>query len=95
MFVCLRFVFVFLCGCVFVFFCVCVSVLVRLCFCVFLLVFFPQTVWLTPGVLTVVVKGRGARSEVANGFRRYFRAFVLRCAFFLVILVLSEWRRAA
>ena len=40
--------------------------------------FFPQAVWLTLGVLTVVVKGRGARSEVANGFRRNSRAFDVR-----------------
>ena len=57
--------------------------------------FLPQTVWLTLGVLTVVVKGRGARSEVPDGIRRYFRAFVLRCSFFVVILVLFGWPRAA
>ena len=45
--------------------------------------FFPQTVWLTLGVLTVVVKGRGARSEVPDGIHRYFRTFVLRCSFFV------------
>ena len=57
-------------------------------------VFFRQTVWLTLGVLTVVVKGRGARSEVPDGIRCYFRGFVLRCSFFVVILVLLGWRRA-
>ena len=52
---------------------------------------FPQTVWLTLGVLTVIVRGRGARSEVPDGIRRYFRGFVLACAFFVVILVLFGW----
>ena len=30
-------------------------------------------------------KRPGFRSEVADGIRRYFRTFVLRCAFFVVI----------
>ena len=55
--------------------------------------FFPQTVWLTLGVLTVIVKGRGVRSEVADGIRRYFRAFVLACACFVAIYVLSDVSR--
>ena len=53
----------------------------------------PQTVWLTLGVLTVIVKGRGVRSEVADGIRRYFRAFVLACACFVAIYVLSDVSR--
>ena len=42
---------------------------------------FPQTVCLTFGVLTVVVKGRGGSIEVVDGIRRYLRAFVLACSF--------------
>ena len=57
--------------------------------------FFPQTLCLTLGVLTVTVTGRGVRSEVANGFRRKYRTIVLRCSFFVVIFVLSRCRRAA
>ena len=40
-------------------------------------------------------KRPGFRSEVANTIRRNFRGFVLACAFFLVILVLSGWPRSA
>ena len=60
-----------------------------------IMTFFPQTVWLTLGVLTVIVKGRGARSEVPDGIRRNFRGFVLACAFFVAILILFGWPRRA
>ena len=50
---------------------------------------------LTLGVLTVVVEGRVARSEVADGIPRYLHTFVLACSFFVVILVLSAWLGSA
>ena len=48
--------------------------------------------YLTIGVLTVIVKACKSlefRSEVAGRFCSNFRSFVLRCAFFVAILVLS------
>ena len=48
--------------------------------------------WLTLGV---IVKGRGVRSEVADGIGRNFRTFVLGGPFFVEILVLSGWPRSA
>ena len=39
-------------------------------------------------------KRPGFRSEVANTIRGNSRTFVIRCSFFVVILVLSGWPRA-
>ena len=43
---------------------------------VYMYILFPQTVWLTLGVLTVVVKGRGARSRWRTEF---VAIYVLSC----------------
>ena len=44
---------------------------------------------LTLRVLTVGEKKAGFRSEVVDRIRGHSRSFVLRCAFFVVILILS------
>ena len=54
---------------------------------------FPQTVWLTLRVPTVVEKGGVLDRRWQMGLRGNSRTFVLRCAFFVVIFVFSGWPR--